>query len=327
MDTGDPNSVPDAEIYPQLARVNLLRLRGEYKAAEDLCLSLLRRLPNNPTAHAMLGDLFVEQNKLEDAAHWYELAADLDPSPGPIRRKMAAVREQMHFRDVATSAEQLGLPLRGPKTGLYAGIALALVFGVSLAAFWFGRQSQQKVRTPAEVSTPIEAPDFTRTPPNPVVEGEEAPRTSEEPVRIAQVDREIQALLVQRSGLGGEVISAQSDPRSKIVTITYRARDEADARRSGAELAKTVLQESTEPVMVTLRAVIGDKVAYMADVPRSRYAETQTPDWPAEPADGWISHVLTNEWPVVTPPEPADGGTGTLEEPPSPEDAVRPASP
>src|SRR5688500_5066185 len=47
----------DSEIYPLLARANLLRMRAEYKQAENVCLSILKRYPNNSSTNTLLGDI------------------------------------------------------------------------------------------------------------------------------------------------------------------------------------------------------------------------------------------------------------------------------
>ena len=41
----------DAVVYTELARANLLRMRGEYKQAENQCLNILKRFPNNASAN------------------------------------------------------------------------------------------------------------------------------------------------------------------------------------------------------------------------------------------------------------------------------------
>jgi Tfp pilus assembly protein PilF len=83
-----PAEGSDAAIYPELARVNLLRLRGDYKAAQDHCRAVLRKFPNNVTANQLLGDLCQETGDLSQAKEWYELALDIAPNHAHIQQKL-----------------------------------------------------------------------------------------------------------------------------------------------------------------------------------------------------------------------------------------------
>gem|GEM_PF-4072257 len=48
----------DQLVYRDLARANLQRMRGDFAAARETCLSILRRYPNNATTQGLLGDIY-----------------------------------------------------------------------------------------------------------------------------------------------------------------------------------------------------------------------------------------------------------------------------
>ncbi|MEQ1932394.1 MAG: hypothetical protein ABL962_00745 [Fimbriimonadaceae bacterium] len=99
----------DTEVYPELAKANLLRMRKEFKQSEDICLSILRRFPNNASANELLGDIMVERGDLEQSVEWYELALDIVPDSDAIKEKLATVRKQQAEVQTTQTAENLGI--------------------------------------------------------------------------------------------------------------------------------------------------------------------------------------------------------------------------
>ncbi len=90
----------DREVYPELARANLLRMQGKYEEAIDVCRRILGRFPSNETVHALLGDIHADQGKLEDAIQWYELLVELAPGNAHYSAKLHNLRA-MHAAQVA----------------------------------------------------------------------------------------------------------------------------------------------------------------------------------------------------------------------------------
>ncbi|MBC8104382.1 MAG: tetratricopeptide repeat protein [Cytophagales bacterium] len=78
-------------VGPLLARANLLRMRGQWDEAVAVCTEALRRAPESPTAHSVLGDIYEAQGKLEDALQWYSMAVDLAPTRQSDREKLEQV--------------------------------------------------------------------------------------------------------------------------------------------------------------------------------------------------------------------------------------------
>jgi len=77
-----------------LSEANLLRVREDWTGAESRCLDVLRLDPNNLEAHTLLGDIYRDQRRMDDAAQWYQLALDLDPTNASVRAKLTGVEEE-----------------------------------------------------------------------------------------------------------------------------------------------------------------------------------------------------------------------------------------
>lgn len=123
----------DAEVYPELAKANVLRMRKEFKAAEDICLAILRRFPNNASANTLLGDISVEKGALEQAAEWYELALDILPDSKENQEKLGSVRAKLNERQTQATVESLGIPAKKPPFVLI-GLVVVIVVAFGIAA-------------------------------------------------------------------------------------------------------------------------------------------------------------------------------------------------
>jgi hypothetical protein len=87
-----------ASVDALLARANLLRMRGQWADAVELCTQALRADPHSAAAHSLLGDIYENQGRLDKAIHWYQLALDLDPESVADRAKLARARELQAVR-------------------------------------------------------------------------------------------------------------------------------------------------------------------------------------------------------------------------------------
>ncbi len=68
-------------VHALLAQANLHRMRHRWDDAIECCVDVLRIQPANQTAHVLLGDIYRDQNRLDDAIQWYGMAVDLRPNP------------------------------------------------------------------------------------------------------------------------------------------------------------------------------------------------------------------------------------------------------
>lgn len=97
---GRPSALasPRPEVGSLLSRSNLARMRARWEEAADLCVQALRLDPSNPTAHSLLGDIYQDQGRPEEARHWYQLALEIQPASEADRAKLARVEEALEAR-------------------------------------------------------------------------------------------------------------------------------------------------------------------------------------------------------------------------------------
>ena len=89
---------PRASIDALLARANLLRMRGQWTDAVELCTEALRVDAQSGAAHSLLGDIYENQGRLDKAIRWYQLALDLDPESVADKAKLTRARELQAVR-------------------------------------------------------------------------------------------------------------------------------------------------------------------------------------------------------------------------------------
>ena len=285
----------DTAVYPELARANLLRMRGDYKAAEQQCLAILRRYPNNATANILLGDICAEKGDLDQSMQWYEMALDLAPESQAAQHKLESVKQRFKEKETAATVEQLGLPTTKSKAGVYAIALIAAVFIFAVVMYFAGQRVGESRNDNIIHGHNVQPIPPTPDPgPNGVVQNSQT-RTDQELVKA-----------IQSTGTeGGRVLDAMQDPRTHAVIVTFSVLQNEDPRPLAASIAQQAFQQVTEAPVVTLRGLRDGQVAYMADAMRSLYEETLAPSWTAghqSDANAWIDHILTHEWPAQTPP-------------------------
>ena len=176
--TETPNTkLTGQTIHALLAQANLHRMRRKWDEAIESCVAVLRLQPANQTAHVLLGDIYRDQNRLDDAIQWYGMAVDLRPNPtdqaklkqvvqARDRRERANVlRVQRGYGDSSASAIDIGTDLNtgtqnlmglSPRRWLrgITATSLAFIALVLIGLMWSGRQKQnmqiaKAPRTPA----------------------------------------------------------------------------------------------------------------------------------------------------------------------------------
>lgn len=304
-DTTDSDG-SDVAIYPELARANLLRMRGQYKPAEDVCLGILRRFPNNASSNTLLGDICAERGDLEQASEWYDLALDIVSDSEAIREKLAAVKKRLAEREAAATATQIGLPTYKPRTALYAVCTVVAIVAVGLAAFFLGKQATQP--QPGVMDTPIDVTAARR----PVPQSNELPAPVEQPAPPpVWRDASLTASLAAKVREGKSLTDAWEDPRSHALLLTCSS-DESDRYRLlAANMGGSALQLVPTAPIVSIRIVSKGLIVYMVDVTRERFVEITSDTWKeANQGDpeAWIHRLLTNEWPSAAPTSPDGAG-------------------
>lgn len=298
---GRPAGEREADIHLELARANLLRMRGDYAAARDACLSILKRFPGDLSAHTLLGDVAAESGDLAQAAQWYEMALDVAPDSQPDRVKLDAVRRRIQEHEAATTAQQLGLPTTKPKALRFAIGTSTFIVLVAVAAFYTGGWSRARSDEPPVIRDSIELKPGQAEPPRPAPEIKTTEPAPAPPTQAADpgvaADRATLDRLRAQCTHGAAIVAATADPRTAAITITVRAVSADGAKQVAAELAISVLRVMPEAPSVTVRVAANDAIVFVADMIQSERA-TAEPDGQAtaDPAS-----LLRAEWRVSEP--------------------------
>jgi tetratricopeptide (TPR) repeat protein len=300
VDPASASEGSDALINPELARANLLRMRGDYGRAEDVCLAILRQFPNNLTATALLGDVCAESGDLDGAVQWYELALDLEPTSALVEGKLESLRQRNADREAAATAKLLGLPTTKPKGAFVAGALLVFILLIGFSAYTLGR-GYVAPRPHLDVEAPVDVPDTASR-----ETSDGAQPTGAEPSGAQQVeskpkdDRDLIDTLARKASDGGKILDAYEDPRSKSLMLTFSLAGNDDERIQTARWAVAALDAVPAAASVTVRAVREDRVVMVADTARGDLARVRSEDWEQahqDDPDAWIDEVLTNVWP------------------------------
>ncbi|MBS1717203.1 MAG: hypothetical protein JSS72_05685 [Armatimonadetes bacterium] len=299
----------DQAVYTELSRANLLRMRGEYKKAEDQCLQILKRFPNNASANTLLGDIAAEQNDFSQAINWYELALDLTPDSAALKGKLEGARSRVHEMEAVETAKQLGIPMSRNRVNAYIVSVLALILLVAAAAYYLGAKQKAHNTGPASLVA------------NPVSVGGDNPPPADNPGpgnrAIGDPSPAGEGHLLQRLASAtpeaSKVVAMMQDPRDKRMTLVFVAGDPAETRGTAARLARASLDLFSDAVMITVRGMHQGQLVYTSDVLRATLNETNTSIWTNDHKDqpnAWIDHILGNEWSA----NPAKGRPGLDDE-------------
>ncbi|MBC7526838.1 MAG: tetratricopeptide repeat protein [Chthonomonadaceae bacterium] len=139
-----PPSLSQAELdtlHARLTHANLSRMRKQWEEAIEDCVLVLQKQPGNATAHSLLGDIYAEQGKIDDAIQWYRMAIELKPnaSDGMKLHRLEAERSRLLTQGVRNGGAAFltgdGTAMVGT-TNLVGGVSprrwLNVLTGVSL---------------------------------------------------------------------------------------------------------------------------------------------------------------------------------------------------
>lgn len=302
----------DAQVYQELARANLLRMRGDYLGAEAECLKILRRFPNNASAHTLLGDIYAEKGDPEQALQWYELSADL-VADGAVTEKIASTQRRISDREQATTAKELGLPAERSQKAKFVFSILIPVIVVFIAAYALGRREGQVTHAAKSSKiVPISAPGKEGI-------GEEGKDSTDKNIENPSVGSDLVLLGRIKSNIadGASLLMVLQDPRTKDLTLAYLVEEDKQIRPTGARMATAALEAVPDALLVTVRAMRGANLVYIANVHRAHLNETKQTSWQTDNRDNpsaWIDYVLENEWSSI-PKSRALQGEGSQSEP------------
>jgi hypothetical protein len=291
-------------VYPELARANLLRMRGQYKIAEDICLAILRRHPNSATANTILGDICAEKGDLKQAAEWYEMALDITPDSESDREKLESVRRRIREHEAAQTAKTLGLPESRPKIGIWVGGAVVFILLIAVIAYLLGERMNQKRQAGGnEVNAPVSIPLESSRESTAGGAG-----TGGQPPATSSLLENIKAGAAAEAA---RIAGASRFPDTMGVLLTFTTTGTEDPRLYAAQLGKVALERAPDAPSVTLMAMREGKVVYSGTMTRERFQAATSPDGQAQigadPA-AFASATLSDEWPPpATAPPPGEG--------------------
>ena len=303
----------NAEVanYPELARANLARLRGDYDLAERQCMALLKQTPHHPTVAALLGDVSAEQGKLDEAAQWYEMAVDAGASSG-IGEKLDTIRHRIKERDAATSEREIGLPPRtwaSPPVLLGSGVIVLMLLVCAYIAGTYRApvkpttiQEQAPIVLPS--TGPAQVPDGAakldshtidlQHPATPVkpTEGSVSPGSQSK----SGIDADLQPYFADSPGPLARVSAATSDPRSHSVSLDVPLQNGEDPRAVAAQVAQAALTSMKDPTTLTVRLVSNGKLVFMADCTRDKLDAYMRAEHGPTDVPNFADQLLSNEW-------------------------------
>ncbi len=275
----DVDTVTDSDhaVYSHLARANLLRMRGDYPAARELALSVLKGFPGSVTAHTLMGDISTEEGDLEAAREWYELALDLAPDSKVDQQKLDSLRQRIAEREAAQTAIQLGLPTSRSGAKRFALASAVFIVLVGVAFFFLGDWARaRRDAGPAPITRPVifGDPEHTKEPgPSPTLPVE--PPKSDEAASVPKVPGPDTGSLPDGALLqnlrtqcldGPSIVSASEDPRATMLTITMLAGRDTPVKRLAARVGLSALKNYPEIKRIALRVFVANKLVFVGDV-------------------------------------------------------------
>ena len=283
-----------SELHALLTQAHLLRQRSDWEAAIDACITVLRADPGNPTAHALLGEIYHGQGKLHDAVHWFRLAVELHPNPNDIARlreleaeeSRSSVGSELTFAGRRSSlapihadggystgtTHLMGLP---PRTYLHVITAVSLAFTALMLMAIFGFRATNKNLSVSNADTiALNSPASAFSLQKP------APLSSSSP------------------------LTGQSLPSSSAAQILQN-RDAGQPRQKSDD----VLSKPLPPASIMgIRALPPDSALF----PRAESSKTQKQELPSEPAKPTTSLPLPGGMTLSGTHQDAVSGTVSL---------------
>jgi len=274
------------EVYSLLAAANLARIRRAYEEATAKCIEVLRRFPNNASAHSLMGDIYEDQSLLRDAVEWYKIALELDPASRADRAKLDALLARMRLKP--ESAAPGGSPFSrflkavGLSSPLAAGMALTIVLLIVLlivAVIYQGTRGGA-ARRPTTAVSPIAARGAAQaTRPGtagPVAAAPNLPTPPPRPEHLSAEDRAVSALRVALAPTSPSALVewVGLDPRDSSITIAFQV----GRQGSAADVKREVLEAARQ----IARAAFRHDESYKTTVLRGRAALPEEPNAPPE---------------------------------------------
>ncbi len=307
------------EVYALLAQANLLRIRGCWEEAVGQCMAALRLVPDSTSAQSLLGDIYENQGRFDDAVQWYRMALDTNPDSPADRLKLDRLLSRQTLapradrKTIPFESDTAPMPIvpaspplwrrltQDPETALRVGalaaallVCLIVLFAYAtvhrrsaLASLGFG--PYQEVKAAPVVVSPASAPIVA-------VGAGETRRDSAEQA-VLDTLRGSSDL----SALGVTVSDVQFDPRAGRMTITVSlspgpSLTRASVLRGALRAAQAGAAASPSATAFTLRALMaseadgGGTLVFVGDIAQDALPAVGT----APPDDDHVAALFTD---------------------------------
>ncbi|MCW5938079.1 MAG: hypothetical protein KF884_09015 [Fimbriimonadaceae bacterium] len=298
----------DEEVYADITRANLLRMRGDTKGAHDMCLAVLRRYPNNATAHTLLGDISMDQGDPKHAAEWYEMALDLNPASRSDREKLVKAQNALREIEESAASQHIGLPESRPNPWPMVFFVTGVVLLVAVGAYLAGAAAQGKngapnvIREPVAVSRPNYDTATEKPPPKPV----ETPSSTLSPG--LRQDSALVAALAGRMPEGASLTDIASDPRGPSAVLTLAVDPGMDPARMALEAGLAFHRAFPAYKQMSIRVAVGGELTLVADLTADAAVTADSALAGGDTAANLAGVHLSNVWKSGSTQEPATGG-------------------
>jgi hypothetical protein len=95
-----------SKIERDLVEANLLKIKRKFVEAISVCAEVLRNNPENAAAHALLGDIYFDQQNFREALGWYKLAVKLEPLNENYKKKVNGLADKIFGADTPLGSKQ-----------------------------------------------------------------------------------------------------------------------------------------------------------------------------------------------------------------------------
>ena len=312
----DESGLP-REAYTVLAQANLLRMRGCWEEAVQNCMTALRLAPDSSSAQSLLGDIYENQGRFDDAVQWYRMALDANPdSPADqIKLDRLLQRQSPHLpprfpvtETIAPSKSASSRLLQAwrdsPETTLRYTSLTAAILVLAVVFFAYAAAHHQAALSSLGLTTPeVQA--------KPVLVAPVAIPLAFTSAAVTWRDSSEQLLLEtlktspDLSGQGITINDIQTDPRSQQITVTLALSplptvSRAAVLRSSLHTVEAAAALSPSAGAFIVRCLLlpkdgaaagGGTLLFVGDIARSAL-----PAAVPEPSDDQIPALFTDLW-------------------------------
>jgi hypothetical protein len=276
--TGREAEPPDARLGVLLTSANLHRVRQEWDAAVSDATSALEIDPNNAEVASLLASIYEQRGNADEAAVWYRIALELNPSNAANRARLERVT-----RGAGTAPARAG----NSRPVLIIAAAVALVVVTVMLTLALSRPraetpAPRRATTPStEIRTPVTAPSAASGQGAAVRSGAGLAPTGPSAARTPG-EAAVKARLAESESLrgsGATVDDVIADPRQGAVVVTLSLPATGPVTRAkvigaAGQIARAALAANVEVRSVTVRCTISPggsattQIAFIGDIGR-----------------------------------------------------------